>query len=78
VIPSAQTRPAKFSSKTSALVLIAIFAFSVSGCGRAGRLEPPPDPNAVAKPDDPAHPQVHHKPPPIVPPKDPFFLDPIL
>jgi hypothetical protein len=41
-------------------------------------LEPPPDPNAVAKPEDPAHPQIHHKPTPIQPPKDPFVLDPLL
>ena len=61
-----------------ALALIALIAFSASGCGRRGALEPPPDPNAVAKADDPDHPQVHHKPPKIVPPKVPFVLDPLL
>jgi predicted small lipoprotein YifL len=63
---------------TGALALIALLAFSASGCGRRGGLEPPPDANAVAKPDDPNHPQVHHKPTRIVPPKDPFLLDPLL
>ncbi len=63
-----------------ALALIALIAFGASGCGRRGALEPPPDPNAVAKTadDDPSHPQVHHKPKPVVPPKDPFVLDPLL
>jgi predicted small lipoprotein YifL len=68
-------------SKTSAgaLALVALIAFGVSGCGRRGPLEPPPDPSAVAKPDDdPAHPQIHRKPRPIVPPKAPFVLDPLL
>ncbi len=80
MISSPKTSPAKFGSKAkaSALVLVALIAFGAGGCGRRGRLEPPPDPNAVAKPDDPAHPQVRHKPPPVLPPKDPFFLDPIL
>jgi predicted small lipoprotein YifL len=61
-----------------AFALIALIVVGVSGCGRRGALEPPPDPNAVAKPDDPNHPQVHHKPPKIVPPKDSFVLDPLL
>ena len=61
------------------IALIALIAFGADGCGRRGALEPPPDPNAVAKPDnDPAHPQVHHKPKPVQPPKDPFLLDPLL
>jgi predicted small lipoprotein YifL len=58
--------------------LIALIAFGADGCGRRGALEPPPDPSAVAKPDDPAHPQVHRKPKPIQPPKEPFVLDPLL
>ena len=56
----------------------ALLALGLEGCGRAGPLEPPPDPNAVVKPDDPSHPQVHRKPKPVEPPKVPFFLDPIL
>jgi hypothetical protein len=80
VISFAKTRPAKFGSKTSVgvLALVALIALGASGCGRRGLPEPPPDPNAVAKPDDPNHPQVHHKPKPVEPPKEPFFLDPIL
>jgi hypothetical protein len=78
----AKTSSGKFRSKMSAnaLILIALIAFGASGCGRRGALEPPPDPNAVAaKPaDDPAHPQVHRKPKPVEPPKDPFVLDPVL
>ena len=61
-----------------ALALVVLIALAATGCGRRGQLEPPPDPNAVVKPDDPAHPQVHHSPPPIKPPKDPFILDPLL
>ena len=64
--------------RIGALALVALIAFGASGCGRRGPLEPPPDPNAVVKPDDPNHPQIHHKPPPIVPPKDSFILDPLL
>jgi len=77
----ANINPTKIRSKThaSALVLIALIAFGAGACGRRGLPEAPPDPNAVAKPDDdPSHPQVHHKPKPVEPPKVPFFLDPIL
>ena len=78
----AKTSPVNIRSKTSvgALALIALIAFGASGCGRRGDLEPPPDPSAVAKPadTDPTHPQIHHKPKPVEPPKDPFFLDPLL
>jgi len=63
----------------AALALVALIAFGEDGCGRRGALEPAPDPNAVARPDDdPAHPQVRQKQKPIVPPKDPFVLDPLL
>jgi len=65
--------------RAATLVLVALVAFGAGGCGRRGALEPPPDPNAVAKPDeDPTHPQVRHKPAPISPPKTPFIFDPIL
>jgi predicted small lipoprotein YifL len=62
--------------KTLALLL----ALGLAACGRYGPLEPPPDPNAPPKPanSNPANmsgglskPSV----PPIVPPKQPFFLD---
>jgi hypothetical protein len=76
----AKSSPGNPRSRTSAvaLALIVLIALGASGCGRRGEPEPPPDPNAVVKPDDPAHPQVHHKPPKIEPPKDSFLLDPLL
>jgi predicted small lipoprotein YifL len=61
-----------------AVALIILFALGASGCGRRGALEPPPDPAAAAKADDPNHPQVRHKATAITPPKDPFILDPLL
>jgi predicted small lipoprotein YifL len=80
VISRAEFHPVHARAKVSAgaLALIALLTLGASGCGRRGGLEPPPDPNAIAKPDDPNHPQVHHKAPRIVPPKDPFVLDPLL
>ena len=78
---SAKTSPSLIRSRRSGgvLALVALIALGASGCGRRGALEPPPDPNAVVKPDnDPAHPQVYHKPPPVKPSKDPFVLDPLL
>jgi predicted small lipoprotein YifL len=80
VTPVEKSRPgaARLSKSAGALVLLTLIAIAASGCGRRGQLEPPPDPNAIAKPDDPEHPQVHHKPPRIVPPKTPFVLDPLL
>ena len=70
-----QTRSGR---SASTLALIVVIALGATGCGRRGPLEPPPDPNAVTKADDPAHPQFHHKPPEVVPPKEPFVLDPLL
>lgn len=60
--------------------LLAALAFAVSGCGRAGPLEPPPDASALAKPADSSNGdlQVRKKNPPIAPPKTPFVLDPLL
>jgi predicted small lipoprotein YifL len=59
--------------------LAALLALSLAACGRYGPLEPPPDPNAAPKPANSnpgnmaslSHPSI----PPIVPPKQPFFLD---
>ena len=57
-----------------------LLALGLAACGRYGPLEPPPDPNAPPKPanSNPTNmsggiskPQI----PPIVPPKQPFFLD---
>jgi predicted small lipoprotein YifL len=79
VISRAKSIPPNMSRRgAGALALIALIAIGASGCGRRGALEPPPDPNAVAQPEDPAHPRVHHAPPKIVPPKVPFVLDPML
>ena len=76
---SANSRPSRIRVRTSAgaLALLALIALGASACGRRGALEPPPDPNAVAKAadSDASHPQVHHKPKPVAPPKQPFFLD---
>ena len=66
-----------------AFALIAVAAGGLSGCGRAGPLEPPPDAQATAKPAkdaniDPTIPQAHPRPKPIQAPKQSFFLDPLL
>ncbi|MGO8800637.1 MAG: hypothetical protein ACLQE9_11920 [Roseiarcus sp.] len=79
MISAADSRPSPIRARTSAaaLALLALIALGAGACGRRGALEPPPDPNAVAKAADnnPAHPQFHHKPKPVEPPKQPFFLD---
>ena len=60
--------------------LLAALAFAVSGCGRAGPLEPPPNASAVAKPADSSNGgfQIHKSNPPIPKPTTPFVLDPLL
>ena len=63
--------------------LVAALALGVSGCGRRGVLEPPPDPGAVQKPSSTPSSGLgesggHKKIPPITPPKTPFVLDPLL
>lgn len=60
-----------------------MLALSVAGCGRRGRLLPPPDPNAPpqdAQSSDANKAGVHRKPknPPILAPNQPFILDPML
>jgi predicted small lipoprotein YifL len=67
-------------TRSAALAALLAVALCAGGCGRKGALEPPPDPSAVAKPADadPTRPQARHNPPPIVPPKAPFVLDPLL
>jgi predicted small lipoprotein YifL len=59
--------------------LVAWLALALAACGRYGPLEPPPEANAPPKPASStpgnlgslARPTI----PPIVPPKQPFFLD---
>ena len=63
--------------------LTAAVALFLTGCGRIGPLEPPPDANAPPKPAQTAeeatlNPQVKPKIPPVTPPKQPFILDPLL
>jgi predicted small lipoprotein YifL len=64
---------------TRAGALAALLALTLTACGRYGPLEPPPDPNAPPKPANstPGNLNALSKPsiPPIVPPKQPFFLD---
>jgi predicted small lipoprotein YifL len=59
--------------------LAVLIALALAACGRYGPLEPPPDPNAPPKPasSTPGNLNSLAKPsiPPIVPPKQPFFLD---
>jgi predicted small lipoprotein YifL len=60
--------------------LVAALALGVSGCGRRGALEPPPDPSAVQKSTTSSNgePAGRQKIPPITAPKKPFVLDPLL
>ena len=71
------SRPAALG-RALPFALLAAVAFAISGCGRAGPLEPPP--SAVAKPADSSNGgfQVHKSNPPITAPKTPFVLDPLL
>ncbi len=63
---------------------VALAALVLSGCGRIGPLEPPPDASAQAKPAMPKpnelsaetlNPQMKPKIPPIAAPNQPFLLD---
>lgn len=65
----------------AAFGVAALLASSLAGCGRRGRLLPPPDPNAPAEDAQPASKSgiKRRAPnPPIRPPSDPFILDPLL
>ena len=70
-----------FTRRARLKALAALLALCLSACGKYGPLEPPPDPNAPPKPantsSSPSGTNVLAKPsiPPIVPPKQPFFLD---
>jgi predicted small lipoprotein YifL len=71
------------AGRPRALALAALVALGLSGCGRIGPLEPPPEANAPPKPAPTAEesalsPQVKPKIPPITAPQQPFILDPLL
>ena len=73
----ARFRPASPIAVAGALSL----ALALGGCGRRGRLEPPPDPNApaaAAKTTNAEGVPRRPKNPPIKPPNQPFILDPML
>ena len=60
--------------------LAVLVALGLAACGRYGPLEPPPDPNAPPKAASSSATTMNgglSKPsiPPIIPPKQPFFLD---
>jgi predicted small lipoprotein YifL len=72
--------PYHFVRLARLMMLAALFAFGLAACGRYGPLEPPPDPNAPPKPANSSPTNMSgglSKPsiPPIVAPKQPFFLD---
>ena len=67
----------------AAFGVILMLASSLGGCGRKGRLLPPPDPSAPAEDTtstDATKAGIHKKPknPPIIAPQQPFILDPLL
>lgn len=65
----------------AALGVALMLAASLGGCGRRGPLLPPPDPNAPPQAkSDLGKGGVRKRPPnpPIVAPKTPFILDPLL
>ena len=55
-----------------------MLAATVAGCGRRGRLEPPPDPNAPPQEDSKSGIKRRPHNPPIRAPDTPFVLDPLL
>jgi predicted small lipoprotein YifL len=70
----------RFAVPARLKTLAALLALCLTACGRYGPLEPPPDPNAPPKPAANSNPTnmsalSHPSIPPIVPPKQPFFLD---
>ncbi|MDX7953893.1 hypothetical protein P7D22_22315 [Lichenihabitans sp. Uapishka_5] len=65
--------------RMGAVLGVVLVNLSVAGCGRRGKLEPAPDPNAPVR-SDVTKQGVHRraKNPPILPPHDSFILDPLL
>jgi predicted small lipoprotein YifL len=77
LIPDSRFRRGR---RALSFALAAGLTLGVSGCGRRGALEPPPDPSAVQKPANSSNgePAARKKVLPITPPKTPFILDPLL
>lgn len=76
------SRPRNPSAVRAALLVLAVAA-ALGGCGRRGRLEPPPTPESEAAAADKAgntkagvHRRASNRP--ILAPNTPFVLDPIL
>ena len=69
-------------SAIRAILLMLVVGASLGGCGRRGRLEPPPTPESIAAAERAKDSKsgLHKRPsnPPIRPPNQPFVLDPIL
>ena len=65
-----------------AAVLLLVVGAVLGGCGRRGRLEPPPTPESIAAAEKARDSKsgLHKRPsnPPIRPPNQPFLLDPLL
>ena len=68
--------------KLTAIIALLALTTGLAGCGRRGALEAPPTPESIAKQQadnaDPTRPHPRPKPQKIAPPKQPFFLDPLL
>ena len=73
-------RPPSRPAVPALLVVLAVAAL-LGGCGRRGRLEPPPTPESIAAAKaKETKTGIHRRAPnpPIRPPNQPFVLDPIL
>lgn len=69
-------------SALRAILLMLVVGAALGGCGRRGRLEPPPTPESIAAAEKAKDSKsgLHKRPPnpPIRAPNQPFLLDPIL
>lgn len=69
-------------STIRAAVLVVCLGAVLAGCGRRGRLEPPPTPESIAAAEKAKDSKtgIHKRPPnpPIRAPNQPFVLDPLL
>lgn len=65
-----------------ALLLVLAVGLALAGCGRRGRLEPPPTPESIAAAEKAKNSKTGLRKrvpnPPIRAPNEPFVLDPIL